>query len=101
MFETQTARGLACGSTGDPCTVAKRLERSHNGPGGFAYEFNHSSTVKEEPEGLTFWDLDADERAPGLRGQLHVVLLDNDAITADDVYVKHYRLSSEDSRRRC
>lgn len=96
-FETLTASGPQCGSAGDPCTVARRLERSHNGPGGFAYEFNHSSTVREEPEGLTFWDLDADGRAPGLRGQLHVVLLDNDALSADDVYVKHYRLSLADS----
>ena len=97
VFATATASGSACGSAGDPCTVAKRVEHSHNGPGGFAYEFNHSDTVREEPEGLTFWDLDADGRAPGLRGQLHVVLLDNDALSADDVYVKHYRLSLEDS----
>lgn len=97
VFEAAAAAGPACGSAGDPCTVATRVERSHNGPGGFAYEFDHSTTVREEPEGLTFWDLDADGRAPGLHGQLHVVLLDNDALTADDVYVKHYRLSLEDS----
>jgi hypothetical protein len=66
-------------------------------PAGSATSFDHSTTVREEPEGLTFWDLDADGRAPGLRGQLHVVLLDNDLVTADDVYVKHYRLSLEDS----
>ena len=42
----------------------------------------------EEPEGLTIWDLD-DGRAPGIRGQLHVLLLDNDPFH-DEVYLKHY-----------
>ena len=95
VFETSTHSGAECGAAGSPCLVARRLERSHNGPGGFACEFNTSNL--EEPEGLTVWDLDADGRAPGLRGQLHVILLDNDILTADDVYVKHYRLSLADS----
>src|SRR4030095_2699791 len=94
VFETRPGSGTECGG-GDPCTIAQRVERSHNGSGGFAYEFN--TTNLEEPEGLTFWDLDADGRAPGLRGQLHVVLLDNDITNDDDAYVKHYRLSLEDS----
>jgi hypothetical protein len=97
VFETRAGSGAECGSAGDPCTIAHRVEHSHNGPGGFAFEFSHDSPFREEPEGLTFWDLDADGRAPGLRGQLHVVLLDNDLLTADDVYVKHYRLSLEDT----
>lgn len=92
VFETRTGSGAECSSVGDPCIVARRLERSHDGAGGFAFEFNTSNS--EEPEGLTFWDLDADRRAPGLRGQLHVVLLDNDVFTDDDAYVKHYRLCS-------
>lgn len=94
VFETRPGSGAECAGTGDPCVIARRVERSHNGAGGFAYEFNTSNL--EEPEGLTFWDLDADGRAPGLRGQLHVVLLDNDVLTDDDAYVKHYRLSFDD-----
>jgi hypothetical protein len=78
------------------CTIARRIERSHNGPGGFAFEFDSTSPVEEEAEGLTFWDLDADGRAPNVAGQLHAILLDNDFF-GDDVYVKHYRLSLEDS----
>jgi len=97
VFEPRVGSGAECGSVGSPCDIARQVEHSHNGPGGFAFEFDHSFPVKEEPEGLTVWDLDADGRAPGLRGQLHMVLLDNDAVSADDVYVKHYRLSLEDT----
>jgi HYR domain len=97
VFETRAGSGAECGSAGDPCTIAHRVEHSHNGSGGFAFEFQHDTPFREEPEGLTFWDLDADGRAPGLRGQVHVVLLDNDLLTADDVYVKHYRLSLDDT----
>ena len=97
VFEPRVGSGAECGSAGDPCAIARRVEHSHNGPGGFAFEFRHATPFREEPEGLTFWDLDADGRAPGLRGQLHAVLLDNDLLTADDVYVKHYRLSLEDT----
>jgi hypothetical protein len=39
VFETAEASGAACGSAGEPCTLATRVERSHNGPGGFGYEF--------------------------------------------------------------
>lgn len=97
VFEPRVGSGAECGSAASPCAVARQVEHSHKGSGGFAFEFDHSFPVKEEPEGLTFWDLDADGRAPGLRGQLHMVLLDNDATNADDVYVKHYRLSLEDT----
>lgn len=43
----------------------------------------------EEPEGLTFWDLN-DGRSPNIRGELHVLMLDNDEPDNDDVYLKHY-----------
>lgn len=47
------------------------------------------NTACEEPEGLTIWDLDDDQRTPeGMSGQLHVLLLDNDV--DDDVYIRHY-----------
>jgi hypothetical protein len=76
--------------------VARRIERSHNGAGGFAFEFDSTFPVYEEAEGLTVWDLDADGRAPNVAGQLHAILLDNDEF-GDDVYVKHYRVALEDS----
>jgi hypothetical protein len=55
----------------------------------FRYEFGPTLTGGcDEPEGLTFWDLDQG-RAPGIRGQLHVLLLEND-LDADDIFFKHY-----------
>ncbi|MGH7820443.1 MAG: HYR domain-containing protein [Candidatus Binatia bacterium] len=99
VFRTRSGSGAECRGLGGSCVVARRIERSHDGPGGFAYEFDPSDCVncpREEPEGLTFWDLDADGRAPGVGGQLHVILLDNDEDSSDDVYVKHYRRSFAD-----
>lgn len=61
--------------------------------GSFRYQWDADWKIAEEPEGLTFWDLDADTRAPGIDGQLHVLLLDNDKPDGDDVYIKHYRIS--------
>jgi hypothetical protein len=58
----------------------RRLLRSHQGDDyqPFWYHIDPGCCTYEEPEGLTIWDLD-DGRAPGIRGQLHVVVLDNDA----------------------
>jgi hypothetical protein len=68
----------------------RRVAHSTNGNGHFNYEFNAGTWPgeSEEPEGITIWDLD-DGRAPGITGQLHVLLLDNDA-SADEIYIKHY-----------
>lgn len=70
-------------------STRKRIQRSRNGSGHFNYEFNPDFPYREEPEGITIWDLD-NGRAPGIRGQLHVLLLDNDWPDVDDVYMKHY-----------
>lgn len=69
--------------------VSKSTDQSN--AGSFIYEFHPGWSKYEEPEGLTFWDLDTGQ-APGLPGgQLHVILLDNDA-SGDEIYIKHYRL---------
>ena len=68
----------------------KRLAASTNGSGHFNYQFkpiNYPGEM-EEPEGLTIWNLDSN-RAPGISGQLHAFMLDNDA-GPDDIYFKHY-----------
>ena len=67
----------------------RRVQRSTNGSGYFNYEFHPGCCKYEEAEGITLWDLD-DDRAPGIRGQLHAIMLDNDAFNTDDVYIKHY-----------
>lgn len=67
----------------------RRVKKSTNGFGEFNYEFHPGCCKYEEAEGLTIWDLD-DGRAPGIRGQLHVFMLDNDWSSADEIYFKHY-----------
>lgn len=67
-------------------STGRRVQQSTNGTGYFNYEFGNCCF--EEPEGITIWDLD-DGRAPNIRGQLHVLLLDNDTFI-DDIYMKHY-----------
>ncbi len=71
--------------------TGRRLVRSNKRKGVFKYEF-HPNGIRgrggEEPEGMAIWDLD-DGRAPGIKGQLHVLLLRNEADT-DDIYLKHY-----------
>jgi hypothetical protein len=69
--------------------TGRRIAKSTNGSGDFNYEFHPGWPDYEEPEGLTYWDLN-DGRAPGIRGVLHALMLDNDVSSADEVYFKHY-----------
>lgn len=78
--------------------VWRRVAHSTNGSGHFDYYYDagyDSSCCAfgccpgNEPEGLTIWDLD-DGRAPGIRGQLHAFMLDNDQPDDDDIYFYHY-----------
>jgi len=48
----------------------------------------------EEIEGLTVWNLD-DGRAPGIRGQVHVLMSDLEDASNDDLYFKHMRGGGE------
>lgn len=58
--------------------------------------FNYD-TDSFEPEGITYWDLDQDKRAPGdkkeehVSGQLHAIVLDNDHGNPDDLTISHFR----------
>ena len=98
VFLIQTATGVDCDLGLDACLVARRIERSHNSDDpGFSFEFHPGLNIGpsfQEPEGLTYWDL-------GSRGQLHVVLLDNDHTDVfganDEVFVKHYAFTDVDS----
>lgn len=73
--------------------TGRMIAHSLNGIEPFNYEFTPGYTA-EEPEGLTIWDLDdrSPEETGGVRGQLHVIMLDNGISWAveDDVYLKHY-----------
>ncbi len=66
-----------------------RVQHSTNGYGYFNYQFEPGGVTAQEPEGLTLWDLD-DGRAPGIRGQLHALLLDNSGVLSDEIFIKHY-----------
>jgi hypothetical protein len=69
----------------------QRIQHSSRGSGHFDYYYDPGFPTYEEPEGLTIWDLD-DGRAPGIRGQLHVFVSDNDIDLGDsgDIDFKHY-----------
>jgi hypothetical protein len=70
----------------------RRVAKSTSGSGLFNYEFHPGWSRYEEPEGIDLWDLDgAQPRPPGVSGQLHVLMLDNDS-GGDDIYIKHYRV---------
>lgn len=65
----------------------------------FLYEYDSGNLVtgelSEEPEGLTFWDVDAlpaGRRPPSFSGQLHALLLNND-VGDDRFYFKHYSVA--------
>ena len=58
----------------------------------FGVQVDHSSTAAEELEGITLWDVD-NGMAPGVSGQIHVQMCDNDLSNSDDFYFKHYRAS--------
>jgi hypothetical protein len=68
----------------------RRVARSTNGSGSFNFEFHPGD--REEPEGIDYFPVDT-LGLKGIRGELHAILLDNDATSADDIYVKHYDVS--------
>src|SRR6185503_2510917 len=65
----------------------QRVAHSTRGYGHFDYYYDPGLPTYEEPEGLTIWDLDG-AGAPGITGQLHVFVSDNDA-DGGDVDFKH------------
>ena len=64
--------------------------RSTNGKGLFNFEF-HPARNLEEPEGADYFPVDS-LGLKGVRGELHVILLDNDVVFGDDddIFIKHY-----------
>lgn len=54
---------------------------------GFKYEYKPA--IGQEPEGITYWDIDNDKRNKGKKGQLHVLLMNQ---IKGAVWIKHYRI---------
>jgi hypothetical protein len=76
-------------------TAFELIDSSVNAPAEvgqhvFSYEYHPADLGGQEPEGIDWWNRDRD---PGSTypGQLHAILLDNDA-GDDSVWLKHYRV---------
>ncbi|WP_437620269.1 hypothetical protein [Sorangium sp. So ce1151] len=50
----------------------------------------------EELEGLDIWDLE-DGSAPGVRGHVHVLMIQNEGLSNDDWYFKHFRVTGPEN----
>ncbi|MET8509904.1 hypothetical protein ABZV60_35750 [Streptomyces sp. NPDC004787] len=73
-------------------TSGRLVQDSKNGTSDFNFRYDPSEfPIGEEPEGADWWDLDALPFYPN-RGQLHVILLDNDVFTPDNIFFKHYKV---------
>ncbi len=69
-------------------TTYRRVRHSTRGVSGqlFDFYYNPGGSTEESPQGLTLWDLD-DGRAPGIKGQLHVLVAEN---FFENIDFKHY-----------
>jgi hypothetical protein len=71
----------------------------NGGPCKFNYQWNPGLREDPwedeggEPEGLTWWNRDVAPTSPGVRGDLHIMMVDNDWLSADEVYMKHYNVT--------
>jgi hypothetical protein len=72
----------------DIVTGQRIRQSSRSGSDVFHFNYDPGGTTQEEPEGLTIWDLEG-TNSPH-RGQLHVILLDNDWPDDDDIFLLHY-----------
>ncbi|TQS31221.1 hypothetical protein [Microbispora sp. KK1-11] len=68
-------------------------ESANGGSDPFNFQYDPSeSLTSEEPEGADWWNRDAVPGSPHIEGQLHVILLDNDLVSTDQIFFKHYRV---------
>jgi hypothetical protein len=71
-------------------STGQLIDESSNGSGTFNFAYDSAELPEpEEPEGADWWNRDAGPAAPGIGGQLQVIMLDND-VFEDDLYFKHY-----------
>lgn len=65
------------------------IDESTHESGTFRFLYDPAAAVEEEPEGADWWNRDVGPASPGIGGQLHVILLDNEE-TEDKIFFKHY-----------
>ncbi len=78
-------------------SIATLVDHSSQDSGTFRFKFHPRDWCGgEEPEGIDIWDLDNNDfgNAPGISGQIHVIMIDNCCEEGkDDLYFKHYTAS--------
>ncbi len=75
----------------------KLISESQNGSGCFNYEYHPNiGQAWEEPEGIDWWDRDVGIKSPGIKGQLHVILIDK----LNHFYFKHYAVKAKPAAHR-
>jgi len=96
VFVVRDTEGGVC--QGPSSCKAVRVDRSHNaqarGNHAFLYRYRGEMLHGEEPEGITVWDLDAPDAPtpPGIGGQVHALMLDNELFSRWDLAsLRHYR----------
>ncbi len=62
---------------------------------GKSIEYSPDYPDLEEFEAIAIYDLDGNQ-SPGISGQLHVILLDNDIHSDDDIIFKHFRVGHKE-----
>jgi hypothetical protein len=66
------------------------IAESTNGYGDFNYEYHPGYDTGDEPEGIDWFANAQSSGSPGVAGDLHALLLDNDWPDGDDLLLKHY-----------
>jgi len=75
-------------------TNGRLIAESTNDSGKGAFDFAYSPGLDDqEPEGIDWWNRDVGPASPGITGQLHVMLNDNNTFTADKLFFKHYEVN--------
>lgn len=89
LFEDESKGGIRVFSP-----TGELIHKSSLSKNPFKYEYKAGLIHLQEPEGMTYWDIDslpAGIDAPGINGQLHAILL-NKAAGNDKIYFKHYKI---------
>jgi len=74
-------------------TNGRLIAQSTNDSGKGAFDFAYDPGNDQEPEGIDCWNRDVGQASPGIRGQLHVMLHQDNFFTADTLYFKHYEVN--------
>jgi len=95
-YETEDSDAVSDGLHMFDTSTWRRIAHSTNGSGLFSFEWDPEEWPEgEEPEGIVWIDFD-DGGPPGMDGQMHVLLLNNDQHDifgipdSDNIYFKHY-----------